>query len=110
MSNIKYSVDTVLLSNPFCNSYMIEDKETSMLLQCDDLICFIVGGTRFEIIKSRFAYWPQTRLSKLIRTKKENEILNLCDKYIARKETKTMMDTYMFFRNGKHFNSILDKC
>ena len=80
-----------------------------MLLDCDDIICFVVGGTQFQIMKSNFAYWPQTRLSKLIRAKNESEILKICDKYVVNDTTKTMMDTYIFFRNGKNFNSILDK-
>ena len=88
---------------------MIADRQTSMLLECNDLICFIVGGTQFQILKSKFAYWPQTRLSKLIRTRTKKEILGLCDKYVSHNETKTMMDTYTFFRNGNNFNSILDK-
>ena len=110
MLNIKHSVSDVLLSNPFCSKDMIEDEDTCHLSKCDDIICFIVGGTRFQIMKSKFAYWPETRLSKLIRAKTENEILKLCDKYFVSNERKTTMKTYIFFRNGSNFNSILDKC
>ena len=27
---------------------VFEDKETSHLLNCDDLVCFIIGGTHFQ--------------------------------------------------------------
>ena len=111
MLNIKHGVvPEELLSNPFCKKDMIEDKDTSDLLKCNDIVCFIVGGTRFQIMKSKFAYWPQTRLSKLIRAETENEILKLCDKYLVSNERKPTMKTYLFFRNGSNFNSILDKC
>ena len=110
MLNIKHGVvPEELLSHPFCNKNMIEDKDTSDLLKCNDIICFIVGGTRFQIMKSKFAYWPETRLSKLIRAETQNEILKLCDKYFVSNERKTTMKTYIFFRNGSNFNSILDK-
>ena len=101
---MKYSVDDVLLSNPFCDSSIVKDEETSMLLDCDDIICFVVGGTQFQIMKSKFAYWPQTRLSKLIRAKTESEKSKLCDKFVVSKERKMMMQTYIFFRNGNNFN------
>ena len=46
---------------------LIEDEETDYILRSDDIICIIVGGTMFQIRKSKFAFWPITRLSKLTR-------------------------------------------
>ena len=87
---------------------VFEDKETSHLLKCDDLVCFIMGGTQFQILKSKFAYWPKTRLSMLIRAKTKDEMLKFCDNVIFC-DKSGQPKKYIFLRSGKNFNSILDK-
>ena len=87
---------------------VFEDKESSHLLKCDDLVCFIVGGTQFQILKSKFAYWPKTRLSMLIRAKTKDEMLKFCDDVIFC-DKSGQPKKYIFLRSGKNFNSILDK-
>ena len=99
MPSTKYSTSEVVLSNTECNTDIVEDKHTSDILNCDDIICFVVGGTRFQIMKSKFAYWPQTRLSKLIRAKSEIERRKLCDKVVVSIERKCVAQinrTYHF--------------
>ena len=86
---------------------VFEDKETSHLLNCDDLVCFIIGGTQFQILKSKFAYWPKTRLSMLIRAKTKDEILKLCDNVIFC-DSSGQPKKYIFLRSGINFNAILD--
>ena len=86
---------------------VFEDEETLHLLNCDDLVCFIIGGTQFQILKSKFAYWPKTRLSMLIRAKNKDEILKLCDNVIFCDNTE-QPKKYIFLRSGINFNSILD--
>ena len=86
---------------------LFEDEETPLIVAFDDLLCFIVGGTQFQILKSKFAYWPKTRLSRLIRAKTEKEALRLCNKLVVCEETGQIKQ-YIFFRNDKNFNSILD--
>ena len=61
---------------------LIEDEETDYILISEDIICILVGGTMFQIMKSKFAFWPKTRLSKLMRAKTKQEMLTLCDKVI----------------------------
>ena len=90
------------------NKDIIEDDETPGLSSSDDLICFIIGGTQFQTLKSNFAYWPKTRLSQLIRAKTKNEMLKFCDKIIFC-ETSMQPKKYIFLRNGRNFNSVLDK-
>ena len=109
MNNTKHIVNEKLLLYTFDNKELTEDKETPRILACDDLICFDVGGTQFQILKSKFAYWPKTRLSRLIRAKTRKEILNLCNKYVVCEESG-QKKKYIFLRNGNNFNSILDKC
>ena len=87
---------------------VFEDNETSHLINCHDLVCFIIGGTQFQILKSKFAYWPKTRLSMLIRAKTKDEILKLCDNVIFC-DNSEQPKTYIFLRSGINFNSILDK-
>ena len=108
MSNKNESIGEMLLSNPYYHKDMMEDEETSILLASDNLVSFIVGGTKFQTAKSNFAFWPKTRLSRLIRAKTEEEKLRLCDKYIVCEERK-IMETYVFFRSGKSFDAVLDK-
>ena len=93
--------------HPLFSQDMFEDKETSRLLNSDDLVCFIMGGTQFQILKSKFAYWPKTRLSMLIRAKTKDEILKLCDNVIFC-DNSGQPKTYIFLRSGINFNSILD--
>ena len=87
---------------------VFEDEETLHLLNCDDLVCFIIGGTQFQILKSKFAYWPKTRLSMLIRAKTKDEILKFCDNVIFC-DKSGQPKKYIFMRSGINFNSILDK-
>ena len=79
MSTIKHNVNEKSLLHSFHNKELFEDKETPSILTCDDIICFIIGGTQFQILKSKFAYWPTTRLSRLIRAKTKQEILSLVE-------------------------------
>ena len=109
MNNIKHNLNEKSLLHPFCNKELIEDKETLRLLACDDLISFIIGGTQFQILKSKFAYWPKTRLSRLIRAKTKKEILSLCNNFVVC-ERSGQPKKYIFLRNGNNFNSILDTC
>ena len=106
MSNENESIGEILLSNPYYQKDMMEDEETSILLASDNLVSFIVGGTTFQTAKSNFAFWPKTRLSRLIRAKTEKEKLRLCDKYVV---CEKFMETYVFFRSGKSFDAVLDK-
>ena len=117
MNNIKHiqerrnAVTQKALLHTFYNKELIEeDKETPRILACDALICFVVGGTQFQILKSKFAYWPKTRLSRLIRAKTKKEILSLCNDFVVCEKSGQMMKKYIFYRNGNNFNSILDTC
>ena len=89
------------------NKDIIEDDETPGLSFSDDLICFINGGTQFQTLKANFAYWPKTRLSQLIRAKTKNEMLKFCDNIIFC-EISRQPKKYIFLRNGRNFNSVLD--
>ena len=103
--------DAGLLSCPLSwNEKLVEDDETADILKCDDIVCLIIGGTQFQIMKSKFAYWPQTRLSKLIRAENEDEMLLYCDKVIFSCQSPQMPEKFVFLRSGTNFNSILDKC
>ena len=62
----------------------------------------------FQIGKSKFAFWPKTRLSKLIRAKTKEEMVTLCDKVIFCDKTN-VPTKFVFFRSGTNFNSILNK-
>ena len=88
---------------------LIEDEETDYILRSGDIICIIVGGTMFQIRKSKFAFWPKTRLSKLMRAKTKQEMLTLCDKVIFHDKSKEPTK-FVFLRNATNINSILDKC
>ena len=94
---------------PIINMELVADMETPRILACNDIISFIVGGTHFQILKSKFAHWPTTRLSRLIRAKTKHEILSLCSNYVVC-EKSGQIKTYIFLRNGNNFNAILDKC
>ena len=81
--NVRRNAITKSLVHTFYNTELIEDEETSHILACDDLICFVIGGTEFQILKSKFAYYPRTRLSRLIRAKTKKEILMLCNNFVV---------------------------
>ena len=87
---------------PLHDTYSAEIKRSS------EIIVFNVGGTRFHVLKSNFAIWPSTRLSRLIRAKSEDEILKLCDGFDPHVESTKGRVEYFFNRNWKTFNSILD--
>ena len=87
------------------------DKFSAVLMKSDEIIIFNVGGTKFEVLKSNFAYWPTTRLSRLVRASTKEEILNLCGKFISTSisdDGKSTKQEYYFYRNWSNFNAILD--
>ena len=98
----KYSVHN------YYKKEIVEDEQTPGLLGCNDIICIVISGTLFQIFKSNFAYWPKTRLSRLVRAKTKKDTLKLCNNLIVCE--KTGQTKYIFFRNGNNFNSILDMC
>ena len=106
MTNINLKIRDRNLSS-LVSQDVFEDKETCHLLNCDDLVCFIIGGTKFQILKSKFAYWPKTRLSMLIRANTKNEILKLCDNVIFCNNSG-QPKKYIFLRSGINFDTILD--
>ena len=67
----------------FYQSVPIRDSFSEVLKKNDDIIVFNVGGTKFEVLKSNFAYWPTTRLSRLVRANTEEEILSLCEGFVT---------------------------
>ena len=95
-----------------CQNVPIQDSFSEELKKTDDIIVFNVGGTKFEVLKSNFAYWPTTRLSRLVRAKTEEEILNLCEGFVTSscpgKLYPQRKEEYYFHRNWNNFNSILD--
>ena len=86
----------------------IQDEDTEKISKSEDIIALNVGGTRYEVLKKNFAYWPTTRLSKLVRATTEEEILKYCDDF---KEFSSIYkpSEYYFKNNWSNFNSILDK-
>ena len=109
MYNLKPIVKESSILHTFYNKELIEDNETHRILACDDLICFVIGGAEFQILKSKFAYWPNTRLSRLIRAKTKEKILMLCNNFVVC-ENSGQTKKYIFYRNGNNFNTILDTC
>lgn len=87
----------------------IQDNLTDEIQRCEDIIVLNVGGTRYEILKSNFAFWPTTRLSQLVRAKTDVEILKLCDGFLPAANTYKPRE-YFFLRNWSNFNAILDMC
>ena len=82
------------------------DGFSEELKNTNEIIVFNLSGTKFEVLKSNFACWPTTRLSRLIRAKTKDEILSLCDGVVTlspgnRKE-------YYFNQEWTNFNSVLD--
>ena len=95
----------------FYQSVPIRDSFSEVLKKNDDIIVFNVGGTKFEVLKSNFAYWPTTRLSRLVRANTEEEILSLCEGFVTSSSSHgkaNKKDEYYFHRNWSNFNSILD--
>ena len=86
-----------------------EDIFSDDLKKAKDIIILNVGGTRFEALKSNFAYWPTTRLSRLIRATTKEDILSLCDGFCASSVYPGSVDKdeYYFHRDWSNFNSIL---
>ena len=99
-------------SQTFRQSIPVRDSFSDVIRKNDDIIVFNVGGTRFEVLQSNFAYWPTTRLSRLVRAKSEEEILSLCEGFVASSTSnnrgKMNKKEYYFHRNWNNFNSILD--
>ena len=107
MANLKNMYKKTSLRFSLFHQELIEDQETPCILDCDEIVSFLIEGTQFQIIKSKFAYWPRTRLSRLIRAKTKSEMLNLCDSVTFCEKSGKPKD-YIFLRNAKSFNSILD--
>ena len=91
-------------------SVPIQDSYSEFLQKDNDIIIFNVGGTKFEALKSNFANWPTTRLSRLVRANTEKEILGLCEGFRTSfsSQRKISQDEYYFHRNWNNFNSVLD--
>ena len=85
----------------------IQDDFTDRISKCDEIIVLNVGGTRHEVLKKNFAYWPTTRLSKLVRATTRKDILKYCDGFSE--ATSHKRQEYYFQHNWSNFNSILDK-
>ena len=87
---------------------VVTDSRTSEILEChDDILNFIVGGTKYQVLKSNFAYWPRTRLSRIVRAADcKKDILKLCDNF--RICPKSGQPQYIFNRRWNNFNSLLD--
>ena len=85
---------------------IVVDETTYKISQSDDLIVFIVGGTKYQVMKLNFAHWPTTKLSRLVRAECTEDILNLCDNFHVCPKSEQYV--YTFYRNWTHFNLILD--
>ena len=72
-------LDKMSATEVLYQSVPLRDSFSETLKKADDIIIFNVGGTKFEVLKSNFAYWPTTRLSRLVRANTEEEILSLCE-------------------------------
>ena len=106
MEEINY-LDANLLTTEG-HDVMLHDSFSEEIKQSKDIVVLNVGGTRFHVLKSNFSVWPATRLSRLIRARSEDEILNLCDGFIPSLENSSNRCEYFFNRNWTTFNSILD--
>ena len=91
----------------YCKEF-VEDDKTDSIKDSDDMITFVVGGTTFQSLRSNFAYWPTTRLSRLVRAKGRKQVLRFCNKISVCSKSGQLK--YMFYRSGNNFNAILDKC
>ena len=86
---------------------LIQDELTEQISTSDEIIAIYVGGTRYEVLKKNFAYWPTTRLSKMIRAKTNQDILKYCDG--TSNATFQRYQEFYFRKNWGNFNSILGK-
>ena len=88
----------------------LEDSFSEGISKMNDILVLNVRGTKFEVLKSNFAYWPTTRLSRLVRAKTEEEILSLCEGFISEPSSpgRRCKEEYYFHRDWSNFNSILD--
>ena len=91
----------------YCKEF-VEDEKTNSIKDCNDVITFIVGGTTFQSLRSNFACWPTTRLSRLVRAKGTKEVLRFCNKISVCSKSGQLK--YIFYRGGTNFNAILDMC
>ena len=85
----------------------IQDAFTERISKSDEVVVLNVGDTRYEVIKKNFAYWPTTRLSKLVRATTRQDILRYCDGF--NEDTARKCEEFYFKNNWSNFNSILDK-
>ena len=86
---------------------LIQDELTDQISKSEEIIAIYVGGTRYEVLKKNFAYWPTTRLSKMIRAKTNQDILKYCDG--TSNATSQRYQEFYFRKNWSNFNSILGK-
>ena len=86
---------------------LIQDELTEQISKSEEIIAIYVGGTRYEVLKKNFAYWPTTRLSKMIRAKNNHDILKYCDG--TSNATFQRYQEFYFRKNWSNFNSILGK-
>ena len=86
---------------------LIQDELTDQISKSEEIIAIYVGGTRYEVLKKNFAYWPTTRLSKMIRAKTNQDILKYCDG--TSNATFQRYQEFYFRKNWGNFNSILGK-
>ena len=86
----------------------IHDEETEKISKSEEIIALNVGGTRYEVLKKNFAYWPTTRLSRLVRATTKEDILKYCDNF-KEYPSQHKPSEYYFKNNWTNFNSILDK-
>ena len=87
---------------------LIQDELTDHISKSEEIIAIYVGGTRYEVLKKNFAYWPTTRLSKMVRAKTKEDILKYCDG-VSEFSSEHKPSEYYFSHNWSNFNSILDK-
>ena len=99
--------DNLPLDVYYCKDF-VEDDQTDGIRNCDDIITFIVGGTTFQSLRSNFACWPTTRLSRLVRAIGTKEVLRFCNKISTCSKSGELK--YIFYRGGTNFNAILDMC
>lgn len=85
-----------------------QDEFSEEIRKSREILIFNVGGTQFHVLKSNFASWPKTRLSRLVRARDEDEILQLCDGFVFHDHCKVAQKEFYFNRNWSTFNSILD--
>ena len=82
------------------------DEFSNQIKHSEDEMLLNVGGTVFRVLRSNFAYFPNTRLAKLVRAKGRKECLKLCDGVTQFRDYKNI--EYFFHRSPRIFNSVLD--